>query len=648
MIGGTLGFLLLLLLLIGLFLVLRHGRSGKINLENESKVSDIIELPQIQRANAKAHLQSVPISDFPAHVRKLHEGANRGFEEEFGSISTAPLSPYEVSSLPHNIPKNRFENIYSYDSSRVLLKPIPNVEGSDYINASYVDGYGKHNCYIATQGPLPNTIVDFWRMMWDQKLPTIVMLTELIEGGKVKCERYWPEHVNESWDVGHDLRVTLLEQKPFVEYRLKILTVTNTSAPSSSPLRINHYHFTVWPDHGVPADKTSMIQFIKRVRNVHPFSDPAPLMIHCSAGVGRTGTFILLDSMLERMKRESSLNVYQMVCTIRKQRPLLVQADVQYTFIHDALDEYITCGDTSIPVNKMSEAITQLRGPKGDTTGFKAFFKLLEEVSQSHASHSFTDAQAEYNVSKNRYSDKLPLNSTRVRLRTKATKGTDYINATYVDGYKLPKACIATQAPLASTTEDFWRMVSEVQSKVIIMLCDLTENGKESSYRYWPEAVGKIVEFGKLKVKLLHEEQTDDEYTLRKLEISSDNRGSMSGGTDTIVVTQFHYTHWPEDGKPSNNSVLKIMEALIKAQITTGNKPIIVMCNDGIGRTGAFISTYAQLERIKTEAISDVFQFIKSSRLQRPELVTNLEHYIFCHEVLDSYVKSFGDYSNFQ
>ena len=104
---------------------------------------------------------------------------------------------------------------------------------------------------------------------------------------------------------------------------------TQTSSPSSSPLRINHYHFTVWPDHGVPADKTCMIQFIKRVRNIHPYADPAPLVIHCSAGVGRTGTFILLDSMLERMKRETTLNVYQTVCSIRMKRPLLVQADVR-------------------------------------------------------------------------------------------------------------------------------------------------------------------------------------------------------------------------------------------------------------------------------------------------------------------------------
>ena len=202
---------------------------------------------------------------------------------------------------------------------------------------------------------------------------------------------------------------------------------------------MTHYHFTVWPDHGVPADKTCMIQFIKRVRNTHPYKGP-PLLVHCSAGVGRTGTFIVLDSMLERMKCERSLNVYEFVCEMRKKRILMVQTEVemlfifsqpvmpaldfmqmQYIFVHDALEEYITCGDTSVLVANMKITICRL-GKGGFVDQFKVRLnsrmvlvecillhcQLLDEVSYKPNAQSCNEGQAEHNQGKNRYPDKLP------------------------------------------------------------------------------------------------------------------------------------------------------------------------------------------------------------------------------------------------
>ena len=176
---------------------------------------------------------------------------------------------------------------------------------------------------------------------------------------------------------------------------MHICSFLQTSNPDAPSLRVTHYHFTVWPDHGVPADKTCMIQFIKRVRNTHPYKGP-PVVVHCSAGVGRSGTFIVLDSMLERMKCERSLNVYEFVCEMRKKRVLMVQTEVkgnqkplfylvklwclfwsqiQYIFVHDALEEYITCGDTSVLVANMKITINRL-GKGGFSEQFKVIFKF--------------------------------------------------------------------------------------------------------------------------------------------------------------------------------------------------------------------------------------------------------------------------------
>eukprot|EP00731_Ephydatia_muelleri_P016193 Em0009g617a len=664
--GGVLGSVggVLLLLLVAMLIILFFCRvqKSKVPVHKEAIVDMYESSAQLEGYNKRngdqngevsIHALGVPsisyeercrlisMEEFPSHVKDLHHNANRKFEEEFSSVPAIPLGPYEVSKLPYNLPKNRFENIFPYDTSRVILAAIPGKEGSDYMNASYIDGYNKPDGYIAAQGPLSETVCDFWRMVWEKRLPTIVMLTELMEGGRSKCERYWPENINDNWDVGCNLRVCLIEQRPFAEYTVKILIVTNTSDSDAPSLRVTHYHFTVWPDHGVPADKTCMIQFIKRVRNTHPYKGP-PLLVHCSAGVGRTGTFIVLDSMLERMKCERSLNVYEFVCEMRKKRILMVQTEMQYIFVHDALEEYITCGDTSVLVANMKITISRLG--KG---GFVDQFKLLDEVSYKPNAQSCNEGQAEHNQGKNRYPDKLPLNMTRIRLRPTGVKGADYINATFVDGYKARKACIATQGPLQSTVGDFWRMIWENQSRVIVMLCDPSEDGKESCY-YWPREVGKHEVHGRLKVKLVSEDTAPKDYIIRKIELTADSNYLIPGVPDTVTVTQFHCTTWPENGKPTASCILKIIDVLVKAQISSGNRSITVMCNDGIGRTGAFIGIYAQLERIKTEGIADIFQYIKGARLQCPGLVSSVEQYIFCHEVIADYVGTFDNYANFK
>ena len=202
-------------------------------------------------------------------------------------------------------------------------------------------------------GPTPDTIRDFWRMIWENKLPTIVMVTRLVEMARQKCSCYWPEVVGEELEAGPDLVILLKELKVFTNYEIRIMSLknvrpwlnthsvtflasymnTNSSCSQvnetdSTPFLVTHFYYLSWPDHGVPEYPTSLLGYLRRVRKSHPPSGP-PLLVHCSAGVGRTGTFIVLDAMLQRIQRERVVNVLQCVRELREQRCKLVQTLVR-------------------------------------------------------------------------------------------------------------------------------------------------------------------------------------------------------------------------------------------------------------------------------------------------------------------------------
>lgn len=261
---------------------------------------------------------------------------------------------------------------------------------------------------------------------------------------------------------------------------------------------------------------------------------------------------------------------------------------------------------------------------------------LLDQVCRKPSEVDCSDALEKHNSKKNRYPDRVPYNIFCARLRPSGVPGSDYINASFIDGYRLRNAYIATQTPLISTTNDFWRLIWEFRSKSVVQLCCLEEYGYEVCCQYWPTQIGGSVHFNRLIVTL-QSETPKRGYIIRKLEIKEDMLLP-----NPFVVTQFHYTDWTEHSCPRNPvGILTMIEDLNKVQHITGNKHITVMCNDGIGRSGTFICLHAQQDRLKFTGDVDIFDYIKSTRIQRAHLVSNLEQYIYCHQTLLTYYTRF-------
>ncbi|XP_060618337.1 receptor-type tyrosine-protein phosphatase delta isoform X40 [Anolis sagrei] len=596
--------------------------------------TDPVELRRLNfQTPGMASHPPIPILELADHIERLKANDNLKFSQEYESIDPGQQFTWEHSNLEVNKPKNRYANVIAYDHSRVLLTAIEGIPGSDYINSNYIDGYRKQNAYIATQGSLPETFGDFWRMMWEQRGATVVMMTKLEERSRVKCDQYWPSRGTETYGL---IQVTLLDTVELATYCVRTFALYKNG--SSEKREVRQFQFTAWPDHGVPEHPTPFLAFLRRVKTCNP-PDAGPMVVHCSAGVGRTGCFIVIDAMLERIKHEKTVDIYGHVTLMRAQRNYMVQTEDQYIFIHDALLEAVTCGNTEVPARNLYayiQKLTQIEAGE-NVTGMELEFKRLAS-SKAHTSR-FISANLPCNKFKNRLVNIMPYESTRICLQPiRGVEGSDYINASFIDGYRQQKAYIATQGPLAETTEDFWRMLWEHNSTIVVMLTKLREMGREKCHQYWPAERSARYQYFVVDPMA---EYNMPQYILREFKVTDARDGQSR------TVRQFQFTDWPEQGVPkSGEGFIDFIGQVHKTKEQFGQDgPISVHCSAGVGRTGVFITLSIVLERMRYEGVVDIFQTVKMLRTQRPAMVQTEDQYQFCYRAALEYLGSFDHYA---
>ncbi|XP_068855760.1 phosphatidylinositol phosphatase PTPRQ isoform X3 [Aphelocoma coerulescens] len=288
-----------------------------------------------------------PISkkSFLQHVEELCTNNNLKFQEEFSEL---PKFLEDLAStdadLPWNRSKNRFPNIKPYNNNRVKLMPDAGIPGSDYINASYVSGYLCPNEFIATQGPLPGTVGDFWRMVWETRAKTLVMLTQCFEKGRIRCHQYWPED-NKPVTVFGDIVITKLMEDIQIDWTIRDLKIER----HGDCMMVRQCNFTSWPEHGVPETTAPIIHFVKLIRASRAH-DSTPMVVHCSAGVGRTGVYIALDHLTQHINDHDFVDIYGLVAELRSERMCMVQNLAQYIFLHQCVLDLLTTKGNSQPL----------------------------------------------------------------------------------------------------------------------------------------------------------------------------------------------------------------------------------------------------------------------------------------------------------
>lgn len=248
---------------------------------------------------------------------------------------------YPSSTTYYTFPKNRYGDVLPCEDSRVVLDKVDDVDGSDYINANWINGEveGSTKRYIACQAPLPTTIVDFWRMIFQVECSVIVMLTKLMERGRLKAHRYYPDEVGSTQQFGQ-FTVTLV--KAYEKDSIQVRTL-KLALGKKEERTVTQLHYSDWPDFGTPENTQplrTLISLTDMYQQLNDSGSPTgPIVSHCSAGLGRTGTFIAAHIILTRLQRGLPIDIHTTVALLRKQRDGMVQTKEQYYFIYQTIAE---------------------------------------------------------------------------------------------------------------------------------------------------------------------------------------------------------------------------------------------------------------------------------------------------------------------
>uniref|UniRef100_A0A8B9G685 protein-tyrosine-phosphatase n=1 Tax=Amazona collaria TaxID=241587 RepID=A0A8B9G685_9PSIT len=624
--GISAGILVFILLLLHVLLLRRYLMYWfLVNTDENHSVtaesSRLLDVPRYLCEGTESPYQTgqlhpaIRVADLLQHINLMKTSDSYGFKEEYESFFEGQSASWDVAKKDQNRTKNRYGNIIAYDHSRVILQPVEDDPSSDYINANYIDVSELHSFLPlnlpASLCPVHETVYDFWRMIWQEQSACVVMVTNLVEVGRVKCYKYWPDDT----EVYGDFKVTCVEMEPLAEYVVRTFTLGRRGY--NEIREVKQFHFTGWPDHGVPYNATGLLSFIRRVKLSNPPS-AGPIVVHCSAGAGRTGCYIVIDIMLDMAEREGVVDIYNCVKALRSRRINMVQTEEQYIFIHDAILEACLCGETAIPVCEFKAAYFDMIRIDSQTNSshLKDEFQTLNSVTPRLQAEDCSIACLPRNHDKNRFMDMLPPDRCLPFLITIDGESSNYINAALMDSYRQPAAFIVTQHPLPNTVKDFWRLVYDYGCTSLVMLNEV--DLAQGCPQYWPEE--GILRYGPIQVECMSCSM-DCDVISRIFRICNLTRPQEG----YLMVQQFQYLGWAShrDVPASKRSFLKLILQVEKWQeeCEEGEGRTIIHCLNGGGRSGMFCAIGIVVEMVKRQNVVDVFHAVKTLRNSKPNMV---------------------------
>ncbi|XP_044263458.1 receptor-type tyrosine-protein phosphatase S-like isoform X2 [Tribolium madens] len=598
------------------------------NTTNSHILEDQMPLKRLSK-NPKNYTKRIKLDELENYIKESLK--NGEFERQHELFPRGQTKPWDCGASPQNKTKNRYTNLLAYDHTRVVLKKTANNQ-SDYINANYIDGYNIPKAYIATQGPKKSTIPDFWQMVWQENVHHIVMLANVYENEKKKVEKYWPDQ-GEPLHCG-TTTIESLSNRVYADYEHRKFKLTN----GKTTREVQQYHFQSWPDHGVPLYPQTLIPFLENLQNI-PLSTKSPIVVHCSAGVGRTGTIILCDICLRMAIGENHVDILATLQKLRDQRPNMVDNIEQYKLAHLVILDYLIGIRTGIPCNEINKVEELLK-----SGGVKKQMRYLKNTAWQDelAKSSMLENCTSFLVKeKNRFQNIIPDSRSYIFLPRYPTddESSIYINAVTVDGFKHPNRFIVTQQPLPNTVGDFWRLVHDKDISVIISLNEIDLN--YTTCHFWPTEQNKQlkpVDFLTLKhAKTL----ICDTYDITTVHMHAKNN------TDHKVIEIVSFKNWP-----AINSCPDKIESFLafweeSYAISRQSDQVIVTCFDGALASGLYVSMSFILEKIKLEQVCDVCQAVRIVRHNRKQFVEKEEQFVFLYKAAMAYVGEFELYSNF-
>ncbi|XP_062585346.1 receptor-type tyrosine-protein phosphatase T-like isoform X2 [Saccostrea cucullata] len=479
-------------------------------------IEDPEEEPQIENPEEAVYYndlsvaKDIAVSDLLTIITQKEARENEGFQKEFKSLPYGERFACETAKTEENMLRNRFKTTFPYDHSRIILE-VSKGFASDYINANYIENMEGRREFIACQGPRENTLIDHWRMIWQEHVEYIVMLTNLIEGPKVKCHQYWPDEGKEL-DI-NPFSVTMLEETVYAYFVERKMNVRKKRITGSRT--VVQYHYTRWPDHGTP-NPLNLVVFHRHFRHKIK-STQSPIIVHCSAGIGRTGTFIALDVLSRYGKDKGKVNIIEYVKAMRKDRMTMIQNVDQYAFLYHALYEFFR---RKGQYRKKDE----FRGLYGDTYRINSQKQLTNELNElvnvkpSYDARDFKSGKEFSGL--NFTKSVLPVEQYLVYLTSHVSGRESYYNAVHVSSFTRAEEFISAQFPVSGAAIDLARLLVDQESTFLISMNPLSEI---KELQNWVEGKAGNVKLNPYTI--VREEQKTLSDEMRKTNIKITKKG---------------------------------------------------------------------------------------------------------------------------
>ncbi|GFO00482.1 receptor-type tyrosine-protein phosphatase kappa-like [Plakobranchus ocellatus] len=649
-VGSILGLIIVIVIVI--FFVWRHRRNRsegnqnvkqyrtkKNNRETSATISASSSAPTLPlRPNAEAEEAETPGTAYLKMLHRntviavenlrtyLHNYASDNFlRNQFESVPMANSFSHREALSAQNSKKNLFKSIVPYDNSRVMLQVDTYKKHEDYINASFVKGYNSEAFFIASQAPNNVTLHDFVRMLWEKQVDRVVMLTNLIEDRQVKCTMYWPEEEEEEVTFG-EIKVKLLTTKVFAEYTIREMQL---SKKRRSLRALVHFHFTAWPEKSVPDSPCGLVDFHQRVL-ASPGS--GPLLVHCSNGVGRTGTFIALCYLLQEAETTGKMDFLSTLKRLRHDRMKMIHTFDQYKFLHHAALVGHMAAGTNIPVQEICERFKKLESHQNN--GYKQEFDALSAVCVEDFSEStqtpddkedgYEEIQTVINKQKNRLGNFLPKNAYMPELMCEVKTMDKYINAVLVP----TRHNILTQLPLPSTVTDFWRLVTQYKVGLVVAF--------QADLRHTDETIGDFLPSSESEpmrgaVFEIHATIKEEHRLWQELSVTvSEKKKTLLGNS----AEQHHLTCLL-----CKNSTLDpetVVEYLQKVKLCKPSDQLrtLYTCRNGADICGLMCVQSILLDKLEAEQCLAVPLVVGAIKAIRPQVITTLDEYMCLYKVL--------------
>ncbi|XP_052270483.1 uncharacterized protein LOC127871517 isoform X7 [Dreissena polymorpha] len=570
------------------------------------------------------------------YIREKTKPESTFFEEEFAKLPSGLIHKHDLAAAVENRGKTRYREMFAYDHSRVPLeKEKPN--DSEYINASFIHGFGKVTKFIASQGPTDKMIEDFWRMIWQQRVDKIAMLTNVIEMGTLKCLQYWPEEMNGVCSYGGvEIKYAAIEET--FDYNIRSFDIRR----GKESRRVKQFHFKTWPDKDVPETTWSLVDFWRAV-DTSDAANISPIVVHCSAGVGRTGTFIALDILITQARMEGSIRPLQMVEALRQQRVNMVQTKEQYKYLHEAVAEALLIGTHPVLTRQFASVVDYIMGKerKSRTTRLEEQFNLIvksvQEVPES------AEEQSSGPTYGNMETVMSELHAYRPQLQKRGSKFIQRLGAIFLPTVGNTNALLVCMSPTDQHMEEFWSLVDEHRVTTVISLASPGSATYETCQYLGARGSGRV---GQFSVNYIHEKKNKGSVE-RTFSFRDENHEDEDYLT---TIKQFQLTSWLEghDTPSDIQSFLGLIEEVLKWQPSLSDKrPILIHCQTGFMRCGLTALVLNEIQRIRKEnGQINIVESFKTMKTRCQDLVHNKTQYRFCYEAILAYITNSGTYQN--